>query len=101
MAIVQFTVVPLGTGGTSLSGYVAQVQKVLRASGLTQQLLPMGTILEGPLERILEVIRQAHEVPFANGAQRVMTLINIDDRRDKQASAQDKVDSVRRKLEPA
>jgi uncharacterized protein (TIGR00106 family) len=101
MAIVQFTVVPLGTGGTSLSGYVAQVQKVLEVSGLTQQLLPMGTILEGPLDRILEVIRQAHEVPFENGAQRVMTLINIDDRRDKQATAQDKVASVRRKLDQA
>lgn len=99
MAIVQLSIVPLGTGTTSLSAYVAQVQQVLSASGVKHQLTPMGTVLEGPLPRLLEVIAQAHEVPFQAGAARVMTLINIDDRRDKAATAQDKVESVRRKLD--
>lgn len=98
MAIAQFSVVPLGTGSTSLSAYVAQIHKVLKLSGLTCTLTPMGTILEGPLEQILAAIAQAHEAPFGQGAQRVMTLINIDDRRDKPATAQGKVDSVRAKL---
>ncbi len=98
MAIVQFSVVPLGTGGTSLSSYVANVHKVLASSGLPCQLTPMGTILEGPLDRVLEVIRQAHEVPFGQGAQRVSTHISIDDRRDRAATAQAKVESVLAKL---
>lgn len=98
MAIVQFTVVPLGTGGTSLSAYVAEVQKALEASGVKHQLTPMGTVLEGPLDQLLEVIQKVHELPFARGAKRVMTLINIDDRRDKQATAQAKLQSVRDKL---
>jgi len=99
MAIVQFSVVPLGTGDTSLSPYVARVHQVLAQSGVKHQLTPMGTVLEGPLEKLLEVIRRVHELPFEQGAQRVMTLINIDDRRDKQATAQGKVESVRAKLE--
>jgi uncharacterized protein (TIGR00106 family) len=98
MAIVQFSVVPLGTGHTSLSPYVAQVHRVLAGCGLKSQLTPMGTVLEGPLEEILAVIRQVHELPFAQGAGRVMTLINIDDRRDQPGTMEGKVQSVLSKL---
>jgi len=101
MAIIQFSVVPLGTKTTSLSAYVAKVQQALAKSGVKHQLTPMGTILEGPLDQLLEVIRKLHELPFAQGARRVMTLINIDDRRDKEATAQGKVESVQKKLESA
>ncbi len=98
MAIIQFSVVPLGIGNTSISLYVAQVHKVLQQSGVKHSLTPMGTVLEGPLPQLMEVIQKCHEVPFAKGAQRVMTLINIDDRRDKQATAAGKMKSVEDKL---
>lgn len=98
MAVVQFSVVPLGTGSTSLSTYVAQVQKALADSGLKSQLTPMGTVLAGPLDQLLAVIRQVHELPFAAGAGRVMTLINIDDRRDKPGTMEGKLRSVRDKI---
>jgi uncharacterized protein YqgV (UPF0045/DUF77 family) len=51
----------------------------------------MGTIIQGPLDRILELARKMHEAPFAMGAKRVMTTINIDDRRDKIATTENKV----------
>jgi uncharacterized protein (TIGR00106 family) len=100
MAIVQFSVVPLGTAGTSLSAYVAAVHDLLAQSPLQSQLTPMGTILEGPLEEILALVARAHEVPFAQGAGRVMTTISIDDRRDKPATCRGKVESVLAKLKP-
>lgn len=97
--IAQVTVVPLGTGTPSLSGYVADVEKVLRQKKqITTMLTPMATILEGELDDILAVIREVHEIPFANGAQRVSTRISIDDRRDKKASMSGKVESVESKL---
>ena len=99
MAVVQFTVVPLGTGGTSLSSYVAEVQKSLADCGLKHTLTPMGTVLEGDLKEVLAVIRKVHELPFNQGAKRVMTLVNIDDRRDKTGSAEQKLESVRKRLE--
>lgn len=98
MAVVQFTIVPLGTGSTSLSAYVAQVHKVLEDSGVKNTLTPMGTVLEGPLDELLAVIRRMHELPFLAGSQRVMTLINIDDRRDKTSTMEQKLQSVRDKL---
>lgn len=98
-AIVEVTIVPLGTGSTSLSSYVAQVEKVLENHvGIKRLLTPMSTILEGDLDQILNVIREMHEVPFQNGAFRVSTRISIDDRRDKEASMQKKLDAVNEKL---
>ena len=99
MAIAEVTIVPLGTATTSLSRYVADCHKVLMAAGdLKYELNPMGTVIEGELPRILEVIRQMHEVPFAAGAGRVSTLIRIDDRRDKKSSMAAKIQAVKEKL---
>ncbi|MBW1711275.1 MAG: MTH1187 family thiamine-binding protein [Deltaproteobacteria bacterium] len=98
MAIVQVSIVPLGTGSTSLSSFVAKVSGWLEAQGVKYELTPMGTILEGDAPEILSLIAQMHELPFLEGAARVMTLINLDDRRDKKATAQGKVESVARKL---
>jgi uncharacterized protein (TIGR00106 family) len=99
MAIVEVTIAPLGTGTPSLSRYVAACHKVLeQAVDLKYQLTPMATIIEGDLDNILEVIRRMQEVPFAAGAQRVLTTIRIDDRRDKQATMAGKIKSVTDKL---
>ncbi|MBD0383906.1 MTH1187 family thiamine-binding protein [Paenibacillus sedimenti] len=99
MAIAEFTIIPIGTATTSLSGYVADLHKELeKHKDVTFQMTAMGTILEGPIDRLLEVIRAVHEVPFINGAQRVSTSIKIDDRRDKQASISQKMQSVADKL---
>ena len=98
MAIVFVTIAPLGTASSSLSAYVAGVERILRNSGLRHQLTAMGSIVEGDLDAILRVVRQMHEQPFLAGAVRVSTLIKIDDRRDKAASIDAKIRSVEEKL---
>jgi uncharacterized protein (TIGR00106 family) len=98
MAIVFLTITPLGTATPSVSTYVAGVERVLRESGLKSQLTAMGTIIEGDLDRILEVVRRMHEHPFTQGALRVSTSIRIDDRRDKAATIEGKLRSVEEKL---
>ncbi|GAB6453823.1 MTH1187 family thiamine-binding protein [Bacillus luti] len=100
MAIVDVSIIPVGTGNPSVSEYVAEVQKVLEknAERVKYQLTPMNTIIEGDLPVILEVIQQMHEVPYAKGAQRVATTIRIDDRRDKVSTMEKKLNSVRSKL---
>ena len=97
--IAEVTVVPLGTATPSLSAYVAGVEKVLaKYTNIKTLLTPMATILEGDLDEILTAVRQMHETPFLNGAQRVSTRISIDDRRDKQLSMEGKVKAVKEKL---
>lgn len=98
MAIVEISVVPLGTGDTSLSAYVAQVLEVVEQSGVKYEITPMGTILSGSLDEIFPVILKMHERCFQEGVLRVLTLIKIDDRRDKQVEPKNKVSSVKAKL---
>lgn len=100
MAIVQITIVPLGTGTTSVSSYVAAIQQVLEkeAGTIRHQMTPMSTIMEGELDELLRVVRRLHEVPFENGALRVSTSLTIDDRRDVQGSMEQKLRSVEEKL---
>lgn len=101
MAIVQVTIVPLGTGTTSVSGYVAATQQVLEEAveAISYQLTPMSTIIEGELDDLLAVVRRMHEVPFDRGAVRVSTSITIDDRRDIKGTMEQKLRSVEEKLQ--
>ncbi len=93
--IAEIRIVPLGTATTSLSHYVAAcLDTVKQAQGISYQITAMGTIIQGPLEQILELAQKMHEVPFAMGAKRVATTINIDDRRDKPQTMEGKVKAV-------
>ena len=99
MAIVEVTVVPIGTSSPGLSNYVSGCLKVLeKEKDVKYQLTPMGTILEGDLGHLLEVIKLMHEQPFNEGIGRVVTTVRIDDRRDKEISMDSKVLSVKSKL---
>ena len=99
MAVVEISVAPLGTATPGVSRYVAACVKIVAASGLVYQLTPMGTVIEGDIDEIFSVLRKMHEVPFGEGAERVSTLIKIDDRRDQGCHGlQGKVESVLNKL---
>jgi len=99
MVIASLTVTPVGTETPSLSRYVAECARVLDESGIKHTLTPMGSVLEGPLEEILQIVQKVHEIPFTQGVKRVSTRLTIDDRRDKKSTAQDKLDSVEKRLE--
>ncbi len=93
--IAEIKIVPLGTATTSLSRYVAACLDILKQSrDISYQLTAMGTIIQAPLERVLELTRKMHEVPFTMGSKRVSTTISIDDRRDKAATMESKVKAV-------
>lgn len=99
MIIAELTVVPLGTESTSLSSYVAGCHQILKNQDkIKYRLTPMGTILEGKLDDIFEITKKMHELPFDNGAARVTTNLKIDDRRDKEATMNKKLNSVKEKV---
>ncbi|WP_035661831.1 MTH1187 family thiamine-binding protein [Halalkalibacter akibai] len=100
MAIVDVTVIPIGTETASVSMYVAEMQEVLKTfdGKISYQLTPMSTLIEGELPILFEVIQAIHEVPFKNGVSRVATNIRIDDRRDKHATMAGKLEAVKAHL---
>ncbi len=98
MAIAEITVVPSGVG-PSVSDYVVRAIKVIeKHEGVRFQLTPMGTILEGELDSILDVIRDVHNSAFDDRVERVLTLVKIDERRDKALTMEGKLSSVHSKL---
>ncbi|MCV4234128.1 MTH1187 family thiamine-binding protein [Virgibacillus sp. LDC1] len=99
MAIAEVTVIPIGTATTSLSSYVAEMQRILKQQdGISNELTSMSTIIEGELNMIWRAIEALHEAPFLSGAQRVSTSVKIDDRRDQVSSSKQKIQSVQEKL---
>jgi uncharacterized protein (TIGR00106 family) len=100
MAIIDITVIPVGTATPSVSEYVAEIHKVLKQyeGQIKFELTAMSTLIEGDLEKLLQIVQQIHEVPFQKGVQRVCTNIRIDDRRDKEQTMERKVKSVQNKL---
>ena len=99
MAMVEVSIVPVGTGSPSASDYVAQALKVLEAEkDLKYELTAMGTIIQGDLDRLLEVVRKMHEAVLDSGVKRAVTTIKIDDRRDKALSISGKIAAVKKKM---
>ena len=100
MAIAEVSVVPLGTKTPSVSQYVARAVKALEGQkGMKYVITPMGTVIEGDLDRILTMVGKMHEAVFGEGVVRVLTTVKIDDRRDKPQTMNQKLDSVRKKLQ--
>ena len=83
MAFMQITVLPMETGGTSLSSYIADIQEILRDTKLDYEINDMGTVINGSPALLFQVAEALHSCPFQHGVQRVITQISIDERRDK------------------
>lgn len=98
MVVAQFSVVPIGTGKTSVSKYVAQAQRLIEESGIKYRLTPMATVLEGDLDKIVAVVLKVHNEVFKMGALRVVTRLDIDDRRDSNLTMNGKIKSVEEKI---
>ena len=93
--IAELVIAPFGVG-TSLSKYVRESVKELdQFPGIRVLHTPMSSIIEADnLDQILAVTKQAHEKMFKAGAQRVSTLLRIDDRRDKPRDMEDKTSAI-------
>ena len=99
MALVEVSIIPLGTETTSVSQYVARAVGILQGEkDIKFELTAMGTIIEGDLEHLLTLVRKMHEAVFDAGIARVVTTVKIDDRRDKISSMNSKMESLKREL---
>ena len=95
--LVEFTVVPLGKG-ESVSEYVAECMRIVKTSGLSYQLTPMATILEGERDEVMNVIMECHQ-RVLDMSKRVITEIKIDDRKDRKNAMTQKIRSVESRLD--
>ncbi len=98
MAIIAVSIAPLGMG-SSVSDYVVAAEEILAAKpNLKWQIGSMFTTIEGDLDEVLGVVREMQEAVFEAGASRVVTTIQIDDRRDKLITIEGKLRTVEEKM---
>ncbi len=94
--IVEFSIIPIGKG-PGVGDDVAKVLKIVDRSGLKYKLNPMGTVVEGKWDEIMELIKKCHGAVL-QGGERVVTSITIDDRKRKKNRIEEKVKSVEKRL---
>src|SRR5436189_6417643 len=96
MVLMEFSITPLGQG-ESVSQYVARSLEIIEASGLDYRLHAMGTIIEGELDQVLDVLRRCLEA-MATDCDRLSCTAKLDFRRGYSGRLESKVKSVEEKL---
>ncbi|NHW44793.1 MAG: MTH1187 family thiamine-binding protein, partial [Candidatus Verstraetearchaeota archaeon] len=62
MIVAQISTIPIGTESTSISGFVAEAVKALKASGLKVMVTPTGTVVEAKnLWELFRAVEKCHE----------------------------------------
>ena len=96
MVLLEFSMSPLEKG-SSVGEYVARSLKIIDASGLDYRLHAMGTIVEGELDQVLDVLRKCMEA-MASDCDRITCTAKMDFRRGYSGRLATKVESVVDKL---
>ncbi|KAI4664142.1 uncharacterized protein J4E79_003643 [Alternaria viburni] len=96
--IADFCLIPLGTPTASVSNEVAEVQRLLKKSGLDYSMHSAGTTVEGSWDDVMRVIGQCHAMLHQNGIVRIQSDIRVGSRTDKKQGFKDKVDAVEKLL---
>ncbi|KEF59584.1 uncharacterized protein A1O9_04429 [Exophiala aquamarina CBS 119918] len=97
-ATADFCLIPLGTPTASVSAQIADVQRLMKKSGLKYSMHSAGTTVEGSWEEVTGVIGQAHALLHGKGVVRIQTDIRIGSRTDKTQTMEDKVSAVEKLL---
>ena len=95
--IIELSVIPIGKG-VSLSEYVAEVMRVIEASGLPYEPHSMGTNIECGWEDITPLVKKCHDALKAKGVERISTTVRISERTDKPYTMAGKMESLSEKL---
>jgi uncharacterized protein (TIGR00106 family) len=94
--MVEFSIIPVGNG-PSVGHVIARIMKIVVESGVSYKANPMGTVVEGDWETVMALIRKCHEEAMRD-AERVVTQIKIDDRKNGGRRMDKKLGSVEQKL---
>ena len=96
MALLEFSITPLGAGD-SVSQYVAKAVDLIDKSGLDYRLHAMGTVVEGDVGALLDLLRRCIEAVAAD-CDRVSVSAKLDYRKGHTGALDAKVESVEKRL---
>lgn len=94
--LIEFSIFPIGKD-VSLSKYVARSLRLIEESGLPYRINPMGTVVEGSWDEVMELVKKCH-MAVLEDTERVSTSIKIDDRKGITNALHRKITSVEEKV---
>ena len=94
--IAEFSVTPVGVG-VSVRDHVVKAVQIVHDSGLKYELNPMGTVVEGPWDRVMAVIKRCND-ELLKDCERLSLAIKIDSRRGPTPPMREKVQAVQERL---
>ncbi|KIX93479.1 uncharacterized protein Z520_10899 [Fonsecaea multimorphosa CBS 102226] len=94
----DFCLIPLGTPTASVSAEIAEVQRLMKRSGLKYSMHSAGTTVEGSWDDVMRLIGQAHTLLHQKGVVRIQSDIRVGSRTDKAQTMEDKVSAVEKLL---
>ncbi|RYG00840.1 MAG: thiamine-binding protein [Caulobacteraceae bacterium] len=76
IAEIQVLPRPIGTADDRYKHVDAAIA-VIQASGLTYEVHAMGTVIEGPPEKVWPLLQAVHEATLDAGAERTLSMIKV------------------------
>jgi uncharacterized protein (TIGR00106 family) len=94
--LAEFSIIPIGAG-SSIGDRLAEVLRIVDASGIPYKINPMGTVVEGEWDEVIRLIKKCHKTVMKTG-ERAVTTISIDDRKGKPNRIDQKVKSIEKRI---
>lgn len=92
MVLLELQIYPMDKG-EKLSPYVARCMDIIDKSGVTYQMTPMGTILEGDWDQVIGVATACFK-DLEKDCNRIATAIKVDYRAGNASRLKSKIQSV-------
>ena len=73
---ISLQIIPKGKEDTRYA-LVDRAIDVIKQSGLRYMVTPMETVMEGPYDATMEVVKAAQEACLASGAEEVITIVKM------------------------
>jgi len=95
--LVDIAVEPLGTSSPSISKYIKKVFEVLDRKGIKYYPAPSMTTMElDDITKLGYILKEINDELEKMGVKRVVTLLKVDDRRDKENSIDHKLEVIKK-----
>lgn len=92
MVLLEFSMSPMDKG-ESLSKYVAEILNHISESGVTYQLTPMGTVLEGEWDEVMKVVGGCFNI-MKKDCNRISMSLKMDYRTGTESRMKSKIEKV-------
>jgi uncharacterized protein (TIGR00106 family) len=96
MVLLEFSMSPLGKG-ESVGKYVTRSVDIIDKSGVDYRLNPMGTVLEGEWDEVMDVVRRCF-LRMRQDCNRISCTVKIDYRKGHRGRLTAKTASVEKRL---